>query len=106
MSAIVFVALPAASASAGRVIVTGHDADLHCHFGAQCHYVQTAVKFVRAGAPNPAKPVLVLDRLDLDFVEALKTVGVPASQQVVMDPRGPAFAAEPLTTSRYSAILV
>jgi hypothetical protein len=88
-------------------LVTGHDADLHCSGNSQCHYVQTAVSYVRAGAPDPAKPVLVLDRLDLDFVVALDAAfGAGVVPRVVMDPRSPQFAAAPLTTSRYSAILI
>ncbi|MBA3263591.1 MAG: hypothetical protein H0T69_14190 [Thermoleophilaceae bacterium] len=104
---IAFFALAPGSASAGRLLVTGHDADLHCSGGSQCHYVQTAVNYVRAGAPDPTKPVLVLDRLDLDFVVALDTAfGAGAVPRVVMDPRSAQFAAAPLTTSRYSAILI
>jgi hypothetical protein len=95
------------SASAGRLLVTGHDADLHCSQGAQCHYVQVAVNYVRGGAPNPTKPVLVLDRLDLDLVVALDAAfGAGTVGRVVMDPRSAQFAAEPLTTNRYSALLI
>jgi hypothetical protein len=102
-----FFALAPGSASAGRLLVTGHDADLHCSGGQQCHYVRQAVSYVRAGAPDPSKPVLVLDRLDLDFVVALDSAfGAGAVPRVVMDPRSPQFASAPLTTSRYSAILI
>ena len=104
---IAFFALAPGSASAGRLLVTGHDADLHCSGGSQCHYVQTAVSYVRAGAPDPTKPVLVLDRLDLDFVVALDAAfGAGVVPREVMDPRSPQFASAPLTTSRYSAILI
>jgi hypothetical protein len=61
--------LPAAPASAGRLLVTGHDADLHCADGGQqCHFVKVALDYVRGGAPNPSAPVLVLDRLDLEQI--------------------------------------
>ena len=99
--------LPASEAMAGRVLVTGHDADFHCSGGSQCHFVQVAVRYVRGGAPDPRKPVLVLDRLDLDFVRALDNAfGTGRVPRVVMDPRSDAFRRAPLTTSRYSAILV
>ena len=37
-----FALIPVGSASAGRMLVTGHDADYHCSGGAQCHFVKTA----------------------------------------------------------------
>ena len=103
-----FVAIPVAPAAAGRLLVTGHDADLHCgDQESQCHFVEVATRYVRGGAPDPSKPVLVLDRLDRDFERALDTAfGQGAVPRVVMDPRSPQFAGEPLTTDRYSAILV
>jgi hypothetical protein len=108
------VLLPTSSAFAGRLFATGHDLDLHCSVNAfpapaasQCGYVDTAVSYVRGGAPDPTKPVLILERLDLDFSRALAaTFGLGVVPSVSMDPRSPAFAAEPLTTSTYSAILI
>jgi hypothetical protein len=101
--------MPAAPAFAGRLLVTGHDADLHCAGGGQqCHFVKVALDYVRAGAPNPDAPVLVLDRLDLDLSRALDTpeVGGPgAVPRVVIDPRAE-LASHPLTTDRYSAIAI
>ncbi len=97
----------AAPASAGRLLLTGHDADLHCSGGSQCHFVKVAVQHVRGGAPDPSKPVLVLDRDDLDLVRALDAAfGTGVVPRVVMDPRSAAFAGESLTTAKYSAILV
>ncbi len=67
VTAALMVVLPAAAAQAGRLITTGHDADLHCGgggispFSAQCHFVEVATNYVRGGAPDPTKPVLVLD---------------------------------------------
>ena len=102
-----FVALPTAPAFAGRLLVTGHDADLHCSGQEQCHFVEVATRYVRGGAPDPSKPVLVLDRLGLAFPTALNNAfGANGIPRVVMDPRSPEFAREPLTTDRYSAILV
>jgi hypothetical protein len=103
----VFALLPVASASAGRMLVTGHDADFHCTGGDQCHFVQVATTWVRGAAPDPSKPVLVLDASDLDFPTSLDNAfGAGNIPTVVMDPKSAQFAAEPLTTDRYSAILV
>ena len=112
----VFALLPVASASAGRMIVTGHDADFHCYdSSAQCHFIKVATDWVRAGAPDPSKPVLVLDKanneapFDVEFPIALQTpdaYGPSGIPMVVMEPTSAQFASEPLTTDRYSAILV
>ena len=106
-SAVALATLPVGSAVAGRLVVTGHDADLHCSNEEQCHFVKVAVDYVRAGAPDPAKPVLVLDRLDLDMNVALDNAfGEGVVPRVVMDPRSAEFASAALTTDNYSAIVV
>jgi hypothetical protein len=65
------------------------------------------VSWVRAGAPNPAKPVLVLDKGALELNSALdKAFGPGVVPRVVMDPASPQFASASLSTSAYSAILV
>jgi hypothetical protein len=99
-------AVPAAFA--GRAVITGHDADLHCDGGGpQCSFVKTAIAYVRAGAPDPSKPVLVLDNKNLHLQKALAQAELaPAPPSVVMDPSSAQFASEPLTTAKYSAILV
>jgi hypothetical protein len=98
---------------AGRLVVTGHDADLHCTGGSGCHFITVAVSWVRAAAPDPSKPVLILDRdpsggTSYQMETALDAAFPPAGSvpRVVMDPRSAAFAAAPLTTDNYSAILV
>ena len=96
----------AAPASAGRILITGHDQDLHCAGGQGCNFVKSAVKYVRAGAPQPDKPVLVLDRAGLSFVTALNNAFPGGIPRRVMDPRSNEFENAPLTTDRYSAILV
>ncbi|MEA2273774.1 MAG: hypothetical protein QOI98_2482 [Solirubrobacteraceae bacterium] len=100
--------LVAAPASAGRVLATGHDADLHCATQQQqCHYFQVAVNYVRGAAPNPNAPVLVLDRLDLDVVHALDSAfGAGSVPRVVIDPRSAEFATTPISTDLYSAVVV
>ena len=108
------LALPA-QAMAGRILITGHDSDLHCSssFGpnaaneSQCGFFRKATDYVRAGAPDPNKPVLVLDVEDFDVVRSLDNAyGAGVVPRVVMAPQSPEFAAEPLTTDRYSAIIV
>jgi uncharacterized repeat protein (TIGR01451 family) len=113
LTAALMVVLPASAAQAGRLLVTGHDADLHCSGGEQCHFVEVATSYVRGGAPDPTKPVLILDNDEAnspgqyDFVEALDNAfGAGVVPRVVMEPQSPEWAAEPLTTDRYSAILV
>ena len=99
--------ISAAPASAGRILITGHDQDLHCAGGQGCNFVKSAVKYVRAGAPQPDKPVLILDRAGMQMVTALDNA-FPAARvpRRVMDPRSNEFENAPLTTDRYSAILV
>jgi hypothetical protein len=97
----------ASPASAGRLLITGHDADLHCASdGQQCHFVQTAVNYVRGGAPDPSKPVLVLDRLNMQMVGALDAAfGAGVVPRQVVDPRSE-FAGVALSTDNFSAILI
>lgn len=118
LAAAISVVLPVGSASAGRIIATGHDADHHCGRGEkpaengdieyrQCNFFKVAVNFVRGGAPDPAKPVLVLDRGSLDAVAALDRVyGAGAVPRTVMAPRSNEFASTPITTDRYSAVVI
>lgn len=94
-------------ALAGRLLATGHDADLHCRFAQQCHFFEIAVDYVRGGAPDPSRPVLVLDRLDLDVVEALDNAfGAGVVPRVVMDPRSATFASAPINVGLYSALII
>jgi uncharacterized repeat protein (TIGR01451 family) len=113
LTAALMVVLPATAAQAGRLIATGHDTDLHCSGGSQCHFVEVATNYVRGGAPDPTKPVLVLDNDEAnspgeyDVVEALDNAfGLGVVPRVVFEPQSPEWATEPLTTDRYSAIIV
>jgi hypothetical protein len=114
LTVLILLALPAGSAMAGRLIVTGHDADLHCVSGSGgCHFITVAVSWVRAGAPDPSKPVLILDHdpsgsaSNYQMSMALDMAFDPGSvPRVVMDPRSAEFATAPITTNDYSAILV
>jgi hypothetical protein len=97
----------ASPAYAGRVLVTGHDTDFHCAANQpQCHFVKIAVDYVRGGAPNPSKPVLVLDRGANKMVTALDNAfGPGVVPRTVVDPRT-GFASVALTTANFSAIIV
>ena len=100
-------ALPTASAWAGRVLVTGHDADLHCSGGTidsgQCHYVAVAVAYARGGAPTPTRKVLAIDNGGLALDSSLTSLGIPHD---TVDPSSPAFAGTALNTNTYSAMVV
>src|SRR5689334_3350939 len=98
----------ASPASAGRLVESGHDFDLHCaDQNEQCHFVKVAVSYVREGAPNPNKPVLVLDRLDLDMQRAIdKAFGNGVVPMVVIEPRSVAFTNAVIDTAHWSAIVV
>jgi hypothetical protein len=101
------------TASAGRLLATGHDADHHCgrttsepFSHTQCHFFQVAVDYVRGGAPDPTKPVLVLDRGDLDIVSSIDRIYGPAFPRAVIEPRSEAFRTAPITTDLYSAVII
>ncbi len=104
----VLLVLPAQS-HAGRLVATGHDADSHCagfDSSGQCHFVQVAVNYVRGAAPVPARPLLLLDCSTSGYLTtAMNNAGVGGPHRVIC-PTTPAWAAEPLTTARYSAIVV
>ena len=52
-------------AMAGRLVATGHDADSHCSGydnSGQCHFIATAVNYVRAGSDQADAAARLLDR--------------------------------------------
>jgi hypothetical protein len=105
------LALPA-QASAGRLIVTGHDADRRCALmDQQCGFLKASLKYVRETAPAPKKPVLVLDRgpkqLDAAIRKAWSTgYSYTGPKTKVVDPRSAAFRTLKIDITRYSAIAV
>jgi hypothetical protein len=131
-SALALVALAAvfaASAQAGsRELVNGFDNDYHCTSSADaadgvCKWFNAAIPWIRGGAPDPAKPVLVLDRdgtTDPDCASACNnadsahsieldtalSVAFPGIAKQLVDPRSPEFAALPLDVAHYSAMVV
>jgi len=102
-------------ASAGNIWLTGHDADFHCAFGAQCNHFGIALDFVRQDAPDKTKPLLFLDSGG-ELASAAGSVGARARNTVegagsafpfvVVDPSTPAFAALALTTASFSGIVI
>ena len=113
--AVCLLALPATAAFAGRVVVTGHDTDLHCgeQKADQCHFFQVATDYVRNGS---TKPVLALDpnpAATNDVANSLINAYDPNGTNpgavppaVLMDPKSAEFASAPITTDLYSAIIV
>lgn len=105
-------ALVPAAASAGNLIVTGHDTDHHCAAitsgqPGQCHFVRVGIDYVRAGAPDPAKPVLVLTEGNNEAAAALdKAFGPGAVPKVAVDPSSAQFGMTQINTNNFSAIYV
>jgi hypothetical protein len=106
--ALVALLATAPSASAGRLLESGHDFDLHCgEQSIQCNFVRLAVDYVRKGAPDPSQPVLVLDRANLDVQVAInRAFGAGVVPMTVVDPRSVAFTTTPIDTAHWSAIFV
>jgi hypothetical protein len=101
-----------AAASAGRLIVTGHDADRRCALlDQQCSFLKTTIKYVGETAPRAKKPVLGLDRGPRQLAAAMKkawTSGYSYSgpKLKVVDPRSAAFRTMKIDVGRYSAIAI
>ena len=107
------LALVPAQAQAGRLVATGHDADLHCapytapSPDSQCHYVKVVIAHVRGGAPNPNAPVLVLDRGALQMQKAIDNAfGAGTVPMKVVDPRSPEFTSLAINVASFSAVAV
>jgi hypothetical protein len=109
---LVLLALPASPASAGRLLATGHDADSHCSDAdiphGQCHFVAAAVNYVRGGAPVPGRPLLLLDCTPQHFlaVAISRALGPGVPSTTLCPHTDSAFKTDPLSASRYSAIIV
>jgi hypothetical protein len=108
---LLLLALPA-SASAGRLIVTGHDADRRCALlDQQCGFVKASIRYVRETSPAAKKPVLVLDRGPKQLATAIRKawstgVSYTGPKVKVVDPRSATFAKMALDYTRYSAIAI
>ena len=108
---LLLLVLPA-SASAGRLIVTGHDADRRCaQLGQQCGFLKASIKYVRETAPASKKPVLVLDRGPKQLAAAIQKawsngVSYTGPKLRIVDPRSPTFAKLAIDYTRFSAIAI
>ena len=101
---------------AGRLIVTGHDADRRCaQLGQQCGFLKAAIKYVRETAPAAKKPILVLDRGPKQLAASITKAwggsgyarGAAAAPPTrVVDPRSTAFAGLKIDATRFSAIAI
>jgi hypothetical protein len=109
--ALLALALLPSSAMAGRIVATGHDADSHCSgqdpTSGQCHFVGVAVSYVRGGAPNPSRPMLLIDCSTSNFVAtAVSNGGGGTGHTTICPSTNASFASEAITTAKYSAIVV
>jgi hypothetical protein len=101
-----------APASAGRLIVTGHDADRRCALlDQQCGFLKATIKYVRETAPAQRKPVLVLDRGGKQLAVAIRKAwgngySYTGPKLRVVDPRSAAFARLKIDVRRFSAIAI
>src|SRR6059058_5157851 len=100
------LALPASAHAGGRLIETGHDADWECFsFGIQCNFIKVAVNYVRNGAPDPSRKLLVVDKAD-DQMQLAIARQFPGVAMDVVDPTSPAWSNAQLSASVYSAMIV
>ena len=89
--------------SAGNIVLTGHDSDLHFSAGnAAALQLNAMIAFARAGAPNPAKPVLVFDK-GTQLTAALTTLGIPFTN---VNPNTGVPAASLFDVANFSAMAV
>jgi hypothetical protein len=108
---VALLAVPA-PAFAGRLIVTGHDADRRCALlDQQCGFLKASIKYVRESAPAAKKPVLVLDRGPRQLVAAMRKAWHSGSSYTgpalrVVDPRSRAFARMKIDATRFSAVAI
>jgi hypothetical protein len=109
VAVLALLVLPA-GANAGRLVVTGHDADDHCSGSTpeQCHYFKVATKYVRAKAPDPGNKVLLLEcngGVTNALDNAFGSGDVPRKSVCPSDAPGK-FRRLALSTSKFSAIIV
>lgn len=100
---VVLVVLMVSPASAGNLILTGHDDDFHYSSSlAARNQLVAMIAFARAGAPNPSLPVLVFDH-GFQLSNALTAAGIPNTR---VDPDLGTPAATLFNTSLFSAMAV
>lgn len=93
----------------GNIIITGHDNDLHGHFGdpATVTTIQKMLIFTRSGSLNPTLPILVIDEPETRFGLGLELVPVIISLSVPYVHKLPsALSASDFDVSIYSAFIL
>ncbi|HEY3198334.1 MAG TPA: hypothetical protein VGJ57_09990, partial [Nitrospirales bacterium] len=97
------VLLFASTASAGNIVLTGHDDDFHQDLLAQAQ-AKAMINFARAGAPNPTLPVLAFDAgSELTTLLGLSGVSIPFTN---INPNTGIPAASNFDVTKFSAIVV
>src|SRR5450755_2009448 len=115
LRAIVLVLLallvPVSTASAGRLVVTGEVADVSCDVNADlgaCHFLRVALDYVRSGAPDPSKPILLFDEPPNHMLHAIVAAygGSPPFSIDEHQPRDIDFNSFGITPSQFSAVVI
>lgn len=103
--------LPVANATAGRLVETGEVADVSCDtdpsLGA-CHFIRVALDYVRSGAPDPSKPILLFDEPPNHMLHAIVAAygGSPPFSIDEHRPRDIDFNSFGITPNQFSAVVV
>jgi hypothetical protein len=109
--ALLVLMLPVSSASAGRLVETGEVADVSCDFNPSlggCHFLRVALDYVRSGAPDPSKPILLFDEPPDHMLHAIVAAygGSPPFSIDEHRPRDIDFSSFNITTSQFSAVVI
>ena len=103
--------LPVSSASAGRLVETGEVADVSCDVNPSlggCHFLRVALDYVRSGAPDPSKPILLFDEPPNHMLHAIVAAygGSPPFSIDEHQPRDIDFNSFAITPSQFSAVVI
>jgi Putative metal-binding motif len=103
--------VPVSSATAGRLIETGEVPDVSCVTDSAlggCHFLRVALDYVRSGAPDPSKPILLFDEPPDNMLHAIQAAygGSPPFSIDEHEPRSIDFNTFTITPSQFSAIVV
>jgi hypothetical protein len=109
--ALLVLMLPVSRASAGRLVETGEVADVSCDFNPSlggCHFLRVALDYVRSGAPDPSKPILLFDEPPNHMLHAIVAAygGSPPFSIDEHQPRDIDFDSFGITPSQFSAVVI
>jgi RHS repeat-associated protein len=96
-----WIVAAACQVNGGNIVLTGHDDDFH-RGSAALAQATGMLRFARAGAPNPSKPVLAFDH-GTELQSLLTALGVPF---VRVDPDVGVPSASLFDVAQFSAIVV